>query len=52
MNISNIGYPSGEYGIGYFEARCVDDDGDMEDETRTFKISRIKFIEPSDDYKN
>lgn len=50
MNISNIGYPSGQYGIGYFEARCVDDDGDLEDETRTFKISRINFIEPSNDF--
>ena len=50
MNISNIGYPSGEYGWGYFEACCVDDDGEMEDEARTFKISRINFIEPSNDF--
>lgn len=50
MNISNIGYPSGQYGMGYFEAFCVDDDGEMEDEARTFKISRINFIEPSNDF--
>lgn len=50
MNISNIDYPSSKYGIGYFEAFCVDDDGEMEDTERTFKISRIDFIEPSNDF--
>lgn len=49
MNISNIEYPSGQYGKGYFDAFCIDEDGEPEEIDRTFKISRIDFIEPSGD---
>ena len=48
MNISDIEYPSEEYGEGYFEAFCIDDNGEPEARERTFKISRIDFIQPSD----
>lgn len=47
MNISEITYPSIEYGEDYFDAWCTDDDGESKEE-RTFKISRINYIEPSD----
>lgn len=49
MNISDIEYPSNQYGSGYFEAFCIDEDGEPEGVERTFKISRIDFIEPSDE---
>ena len=48
MNISYIEYPSIQYGKGYFEAFVIDEDGEEEGLRRTFKISRIDFIEPSD----
>lgn len=48
MNITNIEYPSGHYGKGYFEAFVIDEDGEDEGIERTFKISRMDFITPSD----
>lgn len=47
MNISDITYPCPRYGEGYFRACCTDENGESEEE-RTFKISRIDFIRPSD----
>ena len=48
MNISNIEYPSIQYGEGYFDAFVIDEDGEEEGLERTFKIERIDFIQPSD----
>lgn len=48
MNITNIEYPSGQYGKGYFEAFVIDEDGEDEGIERTFNISRMDFISPSD----
>ena len=47
LNISNITYPSNEYGYKYFDAFCIDEDGEPEGIERTFKIERIDFIKES-----
>lgn len=44
FNISDISYPSSEYGSEYFDAYCIDKDGEPEDMERTFKIDRLDFI--------
>jgi hypothetical protein len=47
FNISNIVFPSNEYGNGYFDAYCIDEDGKPEGLERTFKIERVDFIKAS-----
>lgn len=48
MNITDINYPSAEYGEGYFDALCIDDNGEPEEVVRSFKISRLDFLSPSE----
>jgi hypothetical protein len=47
FNISDIVFPSEEYGFKYFDAFCIDEDGEPEGLERTFKIERIDFIKKS-----
>lgn len=47
FNISNIVFPSEEYGKDYFDAFCIDEDGEPKGIERTFKIERIDFIKES-----
>lgn len=47
FNISDIVFPSEEYGYKYFDAYCIDEDGEPEGLERTFKIERIDFIKKS-----
>ena len=47
FNISDIVFPSEEYGCNYFDAYCIDKDGEQEGLERTFKIERIEFIKES-----
>ena len=47
FNISDIVFPSVEYGFKYFDAFCIDEDGEPEGLERTFKIERIDFIKNS-----
>lgn len=48
FNISDIVFPSEEYGSDYIDAFCIDEDGEPEGIERTFKIERIDFIKESD----
>lgn len=48
FNISDVVFPSEEYGSDYFDAFCIDGDGEPEGIERTFKIDRIDFIKESD----
>ena len=48
FNISDIVFPSEEYGYKYFDAFCIDEDGEPEELERSFKIERIDFIKESD----
>lgn len=48
FTISDIVFPSIEYGYNYFDAYCIDEDGEPEEMERTFKIERIDFIKESD----
>ena len=47
FNISDIIFPSEKYGNDYFDAFCIDEDGEPEGLERTFKIERIDFIRTS-----
>lgn len=47
FTISDIVFPSIEYGYKYFDAFCIDEDGEPEGLERTFKIERIEFIKSS-----
>lgn len=47
FNISEIVFPSLEYGSKYFDAFCIDEDGEPEGLERSFKIERIDFIKES-----
>ena len=38
-----------KYGNRYFDAYCIDKDGETEDKDRTFKIDRFDWIEVTDD---
>lgn len=48
FNISDITFPSEEYGYEYFDAYCIDEDGVPEGIERSFKIERVEFIKQSD----
>lgn len=52
FTISNVVFPSVEYGFKYFDAFCTDEDGRPEGSERTFKIERIEFIKNSQQEKN
>lgn len=41
LNITDILFPSNEYGSEYFDAYCIDEDGEPEGLERTLKIERI-----------
>ena len=47
FNISDIVFPSIEFGYKYFDAFCIDEDGEPEGLERSFKIERIDFIKES-----
>ncbi len=47
-NITDVLFPSNEYGSEYFDAYCINEDGEPEGLERTFKIERIDFIKESD----
>ena len=48
FNISDITFPSEDYGYEYFDAYCIDEDGVPEGMERSFKIERVDFIKQSD----
>ena len=48
FNISDITFPSEEYGCDYFDAYCIDEDGVPEGIERSFKVERVDFIKQSD----
>lgn len=51
FDIAKIQYPSknmGRYADDYFDAWCINKDGEPEGVDRTFKIERVDFAEESD----